>query len=84
MGRRLRKIRHIRGTSLPVVAGLAGISPKYLSQLESGTRALDRHCLIVALAAVDSRPIAELIARSREDSVGRELRGMVHCAGLPQ
>jgi hypothetical protein len=26
--------------------------------------------------------IAELIARSREDSVGRELRGMVHRAGL--
>lgn len=50
MGRRLREVRHTRGTSLRVVAGLAGISPVYLSQLESGTRALDRHCLIVALA----------------------------------
>jgi hypothetical protein len=26
----------------------------------------------------------ELIARSREDSLGRELRGMAHRAGLPQ
>ena len=50
MGRRLREIRHARGTSLRVVAGLAGISPAYLSQLETGTRALDRHSLIVALA----------------------------------
>ncbi|MBV9161151.1 MAG: helix-turn-helix transcriptional regulator [Pseudonocardiales bacterium] len=50
MGRRLREIRHAQGTSLRVVAGLAGISPAYLSQLEAGTRALDRHCVIVALA----------------------------------
>jgi transcriptional regulator with XRE-family HTH domain len=50
MGRRLREIRHARGTSLRVVAGRAGISPAYLSQLETGTRALDRHSMIVALA----------------------------------
>ncbi len=50
MGRWLREIRDARGTSLRVVAGRGGISPSYLSQLESGARALDRHCLIVALA----------------------------------
>lgn len=50
VGRKLRQIRHARGKSLAVVAGLAGISTSYLSRLESGKRALDRRSLIVALA----------------------------------
>ncbi|MGZ3141707.1 helix-turn-helix domain-containing protein [Lentzea chajnantorensis] len=50
IGRRLRQVRHARRKSLAVVAGLAGISPSYLSRLESGARALDRRSLIVALA----------------------------------
>ncbi|WP_018683259.1 helix-turn-helix domain-containing protein [Actinokineospora enzanensis] len=57
IGRRLRQIRNARGKSLAVVAGLAGISPSYLSRLESGHRALDRRSLIVALArALDVAP----------------------------
>lgn len=50
MGRALRQIRHARGKSLAVVAGLAGISTSYLSRLESGERALDRRSLIIVLA----------------------------------
>jgi transcriptional regulator with XRE-family HTH domain len=50
IGRRLRQIRHFRRKSLRVIAGLAGISPSYLSRLESRQRALDRRSLIVALA----------------------------------
>ncbi|WP_410639347.1 helix-turn-helix domain-containing protein [Amycolatopsis sp. lyj-346] len=50
IGDTLRQIRHARGKSLAVVAGLAGISPSYLSRLESGDRALDRRSLIVSLA----------------------------------
>ncbi|HEU5471411.1 MAG TPA: helix-turn-helix transcriptional regulator [Actinophytocola sp.] len=50
IGRKLRQIRHARGKSLTVIAGLAGISPSYLSRLENGERALDRRSLIVALA----------------------------------
>lgn len=46
----LRQIRHARGKSLAVIAGLAGISPGYLSMLESGKRTLDRRSLIVRLA----------------------------------
>jgi transcriptional regulator with XRE-family HTH domain len=49
-GQRLRRIRHARRKSLEVVAGLAGISASFLSRLERGERALDRHSLIVALA----------------------------------
>ncbi|MBB5153114.1 helix-turn-helix domain-containing protein [Saccharopolyspora phatthalungensis] len=56
-GQTLRKIRKARGRSLAVVAGLAGISPSYLSRLESGDRSLDRRWLIVALAhALDVAP----------------------------
>ncbi|MEU5852506.1 helix-turn-helix domain-containing protein [Saccharopolyspora shandongensis] len=50
LGQTLREIRKARGKSLTVIAGLAGISPSYLSRLESGDRALDRRSLIVALA----------------------------------
>lgn len=50
IGRRVRLIRLSRGKSLAVVAGLAGISPSFLSRLESGERSLDRRSLIVALA----------------------------------
>lgn len=50
VGARLREIRGVRGKSLAVIAGLAGIHESYLSRLERGERALDRRSLIVALA----------------------------------
>jgi transcriptional regulator with XRE-family HTH domain len=50
VGNRIRQIRHARGKSLSVIAGLAGISTPYLSMIERGQRALDRRSLIVALA----------------------------------
>lgn len=50
IGRRLREVRFARRKSLAVIAGRAGISPSYLSRLESGERALDRRSLIMALA----------------------------------
>lgn len=50
VGRRVRQLRQARRKSLKVTADLAGISPGYLSRLETGQRALDRRSLIVALA----------------------------------
>ncbi|MGA6164324.1 helix-turn-helix domain-containing protein [Amycolatopsis magusensis] len=50
VGQTLRQIRKARKKSLAVISGLAGISPSYLSRLESGDRALDRRSLIVKLA----------------------------------
>ncbi|MDQ3762126.1 MAG: helix-turn-helix domain-containing protein [Actinomycetota bacterium] len=50
MGRWLREIRHASGTSLRVVAGLAGISKSHLSRIERGEVALDRRSDVVALA----------------------------------
>ena len=49
-GRRVRQIRHARGQSLRVVAGLAGLSKSHLSRIERGERSLDSRSEIVALA----------------------------------
>lgn len=63
-GTNLRRIRRHRGRSLDVVAGLAGISPSYLSRIERGERALDRRSLIAALArALDVTP-ADIVGPS--------------------
>jgi transcriptional regulator with XRE-family HTH domain len=57
MGTRLRAIRRAQGTSLRALAQTVGVSAAYLSQVESGKRALDRHSLIVILAeALGSSP----------------------------
>ncbi|WP_406693020.1 helix-turn-helix transcriptional regulator [Saccharopolyspora sp. ID03-671] len=81
VGTRLREIRKARGKSLAVISGLAGISPSYLSRLESGDRALDRRSLIAALAdALDVAPSeitgASLTApqQASEDRALSELR----------
>jgi len=50
IGRQVRRIRHSRGKSLEVLAGLAGISAAFLSRLERGECSLDRLSLIVRLA----------------------------------
>ncbi|WP_235925997.1 helix-turn-helix domain-containing protein [Actinokineospora pegani] len=74
IGRGIRGIRHARGKSLAVVAGLAGISEGHLSKLERGQRALDRRSLIIALAnALEVSP-AELAdeAASGPDPDGSE------------
>ena len=57
MGSRLRGIRQAHGTSLRALTEMVGVSAAYLSQVESGRRALDRHSMIMALAeALGSSP----------------------------
>jgi transcriptional regulator with XRE-family HTH domain len=50
IGARLRELRRWRRMTLAQVAGLAGISPAYLSMAERGLRSLDRRSLISSLA----------------------------------
>lgn len=50
MGTRLRRLRRAHRMSLRALAAAAGTSAAYLSQVESGKRALDRHSAIIALA----------------------------------
>lgn len=60
IGARLRYLRCRRGMTLTALAGLAGVSPAYLSMVEHGKRALDRWSTIVALANALKIPPAEL------------------------
>ncbi|WP_067832993.1 helix-turn-helix domain-containing protein [Actinomadura kijaniata] len=51
IGARLRVLRRWRGLTLVELAGLAGLSPAFLSMAERGQRALDRRSHISALAS---------------------------------
>jgi len=82
MGRRVRQIRHARGKSLAVVAGLAGISKSYLGHIETGERALDRRSVIVAIANalevapsdITGSPLGALPHTGHEDKAINEVR----------
>jgi transcriptional regulator with XRE-family HTH domain len=50
-GARLRTLRRWRGKSQVELAGLAGLSPSFLSMVETGQRPLDRRSHIAALAS---------------------------------
>ncbi len=50
IGRQLSRIRAERGKTQDVIAGLAGITPGYLSMLENGQRALNTMRTVKALA----------------------------------
>lgn len=67
VGQRIRRWRRRRGgMSQRVLADLAGISQPYLSQLESGTRALDRRATQVAIAGALNISVAQLLGRPGE------------------
>ena len=51
IGARLRTLRRWRGKTQVELAGLAGLSPSFLSMVESGQRPLDRRSHIAALAS---------------------------------
>lgn len=60
IGARAQMIRRRRGLSQDVVAGLAGISKPYLSQLENGHRGFNRRGLIEDLAEALVCSVADL------------------------
>jgi transcriptional regulator with XRE-family HTH domain len=51
VGARLRTLRRWRGMTQAELAGLAGLSPSFLSMVEHGTRMLDRRSHIAAVAS---------------------------------
>ncbi len=60
IGARASMIRRRRGLSQDVVAGLAGISKPYLSQLENSRRGFNRRGLIEDLADALGCSVADL------------------------
>lgn len=50
IGARLRTLRRWRGMTQVELAGLAGLSPSFVSMVETGQRPLDRRSHIAAVA----------------------------------
>jgi transcriptional regulator with XRE-family HTH domain len=60
VGERIAIYRRRRGLSQTVLAGLIGRSVSWLSQVERGTRAVDRMSVLIDLSRVLKVDIAEL------------------------
>ncbi|MEU8821787.1 helix-turn-helix transcriptional regulator [Actinoplanes sp. NPDC048796] len=64
IGARVRLWRRRRGLSQVAVAGLAGLSQGYLSQIEKGIRGVERRSTLVALAGALDVSVADLLGQS--------------------
>ncbi|MGW4156189.1 helix-turn-helix domain-containing protein [Micromonospora chersina] len=67
IGARIRYWRMRRsGMSQAVLAGLAGVSQSYISQVESGRKTIDRRSTLVAVAAALQVTVADLLGQGAE------------------
>lgn len=71
IGRRLREVRSWRRLSLTAVAGLAGITPAYLSMLERGLRPVARRQTLESLAQALRVSPAELTGKPWDQPTSR-------------
>ncbi|MFD0200174.1 MULTISPECIES: helix-turn-helix domain-containing protein [Saccharothrix] len=80
IGRRVREVRSWRGMKQGVVAGLAGMTPSYLSMIESGKRPVRTRATLEALAAALRVSPAELTGRpyAPSDSSSSETHANIH------
>jgi transcriptional regulator with XRE-family HTH domain len=72
-GQRIARARRRRGLSQAVLAGLAGRSESWLSQIERGKRGIDSHSVLVRLAGVLRVDIEELTEAGDGDEPGRNV-----------
>ncbi|MGW0522103.1 helix-turn-helix domain-containing protein [Crossiella sp. NPDC003009] len=77
LGKRIRWHRLRRGLSVRALAGLAGLSPGFVSMVETGERALDRWTHLAAIARVLGTPAADLLPGPRVPEVAPELRAVL-------
>jgi transcriptional regulator with XRE-family HTH domain len=75
VGRPLREARHRRGERIADVAGRAGISPQYLSELERGRKEASSEMLSAVAGALDLtvRDLVEGSSRHLVDGSSRAL-----------
>ncbi|WP_117672133.1 helix-turn-helix domain-containing protein [Micromonospora sp. MW-13] len=67
IGARIRYWRMRRsGMTQAVLAGLAGVSQSYISQVESGRKTIDRRSTLVAVAAALQVTVADLLGQGTE------------------
>jgi transcriptional regulator with XRE-family HTH domain len=70
-GQRIARARRRRGLSQAVLAGLAGRSESWLSQVERGRRGVDSHTVLVRLAEVLGVDTEELTGSADREETGR-------------
>lgn len=63
LGRRIAAYRRRRGISQTALAGLVGRSESWLSQVERGTRSVDRLSVLIDLAEILHVEVADLVGR---------------------
>ncbi|GAA3858895.1 hypothetical protein GCM10022243_25710 [Saccharothrix violaceirubra] len=80
IGRRLREVRSWRRLSLTAVAGLAGITPAYLSMIERGLRPVTKRAVLEALATALQVAPTELTGSpfAPTDANGAEAHATLH------
>jgi transcriptional regulator with XRE-family HTH domain len=66
IGARVRIWRRRRGLSQAAVAGLAGLSQGYVSQIEAGVRGVERRSTLVSLAGALDVSVADLLGQSTD------------------
>jgi transcriptional regulator with XRE-family HTH domain len=82
IGARVRIWRRRRKLTQAVLAGLAGISQGYLSQIESGIRALDSRSTLVALAQALEVSAADLLGQTTDPTDPVRVRASQAVAGI--
>lgn len=66
IGARVRLWRRRRGLSQSALAGLAGVSQGYVSQIEAGLRGVDRRSTQIALASALDVSVADLLGQTSD------------------
>lgn len=83
VGRRVREVRHWRGKSLEVTAGLAGMSASYLSLIERGRRPVTTRSMLEKIAHALRVSPAELTGKpyAPSDDVSAEAAAQMAAMG---
>ncbi|MEU4164849.1 helix-turn-helix transcriptional regulator [Actinoplanes sp. NPDC026670] len=82
IGGRVRIWRRRRRLSQSTVAGLAGISQGYLSQIENGLRAVESRSTLVALARALDVAVADLLGQTSDPTDPVRVRASEAVAGI--
>lgn len=82
IGARVKFWRRRRGNSQRVLAGLAGLSQPYLSQIESGRRPVERRATLVALANALHVSVADLVGQPGDPTDATKAAAAAHVPAI--
>jgi transcriptional regulator with XRE-family HTH domain len=82
IGGRVRVWRRRRGLSQATLAGLAGLSQGYVSQIEAGVRGVERRSTLVALASALDVSVADLLGQTGDPTDPLRIRASEAVAAI--